>query len=105
MCCLCVAQNKTVGIIGAGRIGVAYAKMMIEGHKMDCVYFDPYPNTKFEEYVKAYGDFLESVGDPRVTCTRMATVEDVLRQADVSFGSLCSSMGTQITFGTKYNVQ
>lgn len=30
-------QNKTVGIIGAGRIGSAYARMMVEGHKMDLV--------------------------------------------------------------------
>ena len=37
-------QNKTVGIVGAGRIGAAYARMFAEGHKMDIVYFDPYPN-------------------------------------------------------------
>jgi hypothetical protein len=30
-------QDKTVGIIGAGRIGSAYARMMVEGHKMDLV--------------------------------------------------------------------
>lgn len=58
--------------------------MMIEGHKMDCVYYDPYPNANFEEYVKAYGDFLESAGDKRITCTRLATVEDVLKESDVS---------------------
>ena len=39
-------QNKTVGIIGAGRIGAAYARMMVEGHKMNLVYQDPYPNKK-----------------------------------------------------------
>lgn len=41
-------QGKTVGIIGAGRIGAAYARMMVEGHKMNLVYFDPYPNTFLE---------------------------------------------------------
>jgi glycerate dehydrogenase len=30
-------QGKTVGIIGAGRIGAAYARMMVEGHKMNLV--------------------------------------------------------------------
>lgn len=45
-------QNKTVGIIGAGRIGAAYARMMVEGHKMNLVYYDPYPNTKLEEYIR-----------------------------------------------------
>jgi hypothetical protein len=41
-----------VGIIGAGRIGAAYARMMVEGHKMNLVYYDPYPNTKLEDYIK-----------------------------------------------------
>jgi hydroxypyruvate reductase 1 len=41
-----------VGIIGAGRIGAAYARMMVEGHKMNLVYYDPYPNTRLEEYMR-----------------------------------------------------
>jgi lactate dehydrogenase-like 2-hydroxyacid dehydrogenase len=48
-CCPAAApclQNKTVGIVGAGRIGAAYARMMVEGHKMNLVYYDPYPNKK-----------------------------------------------------------
>lgn len=46
------AQNKTIGIIGAGRIGAAYARMMVEGHKMNLVYFDPYPNKGLEDYIR-----------------------------------------------------
>ena len=39
-------QRKTVGIIGAGRIGAAYARMMVEGHKCDLLYYNPEgPNT------------------------------------------------------------
>jgi len=48
-------QNKTVGIIGAGRIGAAYARMMVEGHKMNLVYQDPYPNTKLVRACMAHG--------------------------------------------------
>ena len=65
-CCLCVIESllactsltqllppaPQVGIIGAGRIGSAYARMMVEGHKMNLVYYDPYPNTKLEEYIR-----------------------------------------------------
>ena len=47
-------QNKTVGIVGAGRIGAAYARMLMEGHKCNIVYFDPYPNKFLEDYVKQY---------------------------------------------------
>ena len=45
-------QNKTVGIVGAGRIGSAYARMMVEGHKMNLIYYDPYPNKFLEEYIR-----------------------------------------------------
>jgi hydroxypyruvate reductase 1 len=76
-------QNKTVGIIGAGRIGAAYARMMVEGHKMDLIYYDPYPNKRLEKYVEDYGAFLKQRGERPVTVTRMNTVEEVLRQADV----------------------
>ena len=76
-------QGKTVGIIGAGRIGTAYARMMVEGHKMNLVYYDPYPNKFLEEYVKDYGKLLESKGEKAVTLKRCDTVEDVLKEADV----------------------
>ena len=76
-------QNKTVGIVGAGRIGAAYARMMAEGHKMDIVYYDPYPNTKLEAYITAYGDLLAASGERRVTIKRVATVDEVLESADV----------------------
>lgn len=75
--------RKTVGVIGAGRIGAAYAKMMIEGFKMDLAYFDPYPNQHLENYVKAYGEFLKSQGEEPVKVTRYETVEEVLRVSDV----------------------
>ncbi|KAK9806540.1 hypothetical protein WJX73_009186 [Symbiochloris irregularis] len=76
-------QHKTVGIVGAGRIGAAYARMLSEGHKMNIVYFDPYPNKFLEEYMQRYGDMLESFGEPRVTCRKLDTVEEVLKEADV----------------------
>lgn len=76
-------QNKTVGIIGAGRIGAAYARMMVEGHKMNLVYYDPYPNKFLEEYVRDYGKLLQSKGEPAVTVTRLESIEDVLKVSDV----------------------
>eukprot|EP00879_Flechtneria_rotunda_P023532 GHRR01024895.1.p1 GENE.GHRR01024895.1~~GHRR01024895.1.p1 ORF type:complete len:241 (+),score=81.64 GHRR01024895.1:1060-1782(+) len=76
-------QHKTVGIIGAGRIGAAYARMMVEGHKMDLVYFDPYPNKKLEEYIRKYSELLRHVGEPPVAVRRCKTVEEVLQEADV----------------------
>ncbi len=47
-------QNKTVGIVGAGRIGSAYARMMAEGHKCNILYHDPYQNKFLEDYIADY---------------------------------------------------
>ncbi|KAK9821913.1 hypothetical protein WJX81_003164 [Elliptochloris bilobata] len=75
--------SKIVGIVGAGRIGAAYARMFAEGHKMDIVYYDPYPNKHLEDFIGAYGKLLESKGERAVTIEQLPTVEDVLKRADV----------------------
>ena len=74
--------RKTVGVIGAGRIGDAYARMMVEGHKMNVLYYDIHPNEGLEAYLAAYSDFLVAQGQDPVACTRAATVEDLLEKAD-----------------------
>ncbi len=74
--------RKTVGVIGAGRIGDAYARMMVEGHKMDLIYYDIYPNESLEAYVAAYSAFLQDQGQAPVTCARADTVEELLETAD-----------------------
>lgn len=75
--------GETVGVIGAGRIGAAYARMMVEGHKMNLLYYDVFRNEGLEQFVSAYGDFLASRGEPRVTWRRTDSPEELLREADV----------------------
>lgn len=75
--------RKTLGVIGAGRIGGAYARMMVHGHKMDLIYYNPHPNKTLEEEVAAYGAFLKSRGEAPVSCRRAESPEEVLREADV----------------------
>ncbi len=41
--------RKTLGVVGAGRIGAAYARMLVEGHKMDLLYVDLRPNEEPRE--------------------------------------------------------
>ncbi len=74
--------RKTVGVIGAGRIGAAYARMMVEGLKMDLIYYDLQENTALEEYVRVYSRFLESRNEAPVVCRRTESVDDLLRDAD-----------------------
>ncbi len=73
----------TVGVIGAGRIGTAYARMMVEGHKMDLVYYDRHGNEELERYVADYAAFLVARGEEPVRCRRAASLGDLLGSADV----------------------
>lgn len=75
--------RKTVGVVGAGRIGAAFARMMVEGHKMDLIYYDLHPNEALEAAVAAYGRFLAQRGEAPVVCRRAATVEKLLAAADL----------------------
>jgi len=75
--------RKTLGIIGAGRIGSAFSHMMMEGHKMDLIYYDLLQNEELEDYGAAYNQFLSSQEEDPVNCRRAESVEEVLREADV----------------------
>ncbi|KAJ9704457.1 hypothetical protein PVL29_002837 [Vitis rotundifolia] len=76
-------RGQTVGVIGAGRIGSAYARMMVEGFKMNLIYYDLYQATRLEKFVTAYGQFLKASGEQPVTWKRAASMDEVLREADV----------------------
>lgn len=75
--------RRTVGVIGAGRIGSAYARMMVEGHKMDLLYCDPRPQRALESFVRDYARFLEEHGEDPVHVRRAASIDEVMREADV----------------------
>jgi hydroxypyruvate reductase 1 len=75
--------RQTVGVIGAGRIGAAYAKTMVEGFKMDLVYFDINRNQDLENRVREFSSFLTSRGEAPVQVTHASTVDEVLEKADV----------------------
>jgi hydroxypyruvate reductase 1 len=75
--------RKTLGVIGAGRIGSAYARMMVEGHKMNLIYFDVRANEAIENAIAAYNDYLRTLGEAPVSCRRAATLEALLAEADV----------------------
>eukprot|EP00955_Chlamydomonas_euryale_P105758 365661-Chlamydomonas_euryale.AAC.43 len=57
------------------------------------VYYDPYPNTRLEEYMKQYGQLLAHHGEPPVFCKRLETVEEVLKVSDVSVPPFVAGVG------------
>lgn len=89
-------EGKTVGIIGAGRIGSAYARMMVEGHKMNLVYFDLQENKDLENYVADYSDFHVAHGGRPLFCKKAATVESLLEESD------CVSIHTVLDESTRH---
>ncbi len=88
--------RKTVGIVGAGRIGEAYARMMVEGHKMNVIYYDLHANQTLETFIADYSRFLESQGQSGVTCKRVQNIEDLLEEAD------CISIHTILDDSTRH---
>jgi hydroxypyruvate reductase 1 len=76
-------SRKILGVIGTGRIGTSYAKMMVEAFKMSLIYFDIQKNRELEHYITAYGEFLKTQGEEQVTCRFASSIEEVLRRADV----------------------
>lgn len=89
-------RGKTVGIIGAGRIGAAYARMMAEGLKMNVLYYDIHPNAGLEEAVAEFSTYLATRDEPAVTCRRAGTVEDLLAESD------CVSIHTVLDDSTRH---
>jgi hydroxypyruvate reductase 1 len=75
--------GKTVGVIGAGRIGETYASMMVKGFSMNLIYHDIRRNYDLENDLKQFGDFLYSSGRKRVQSTYSSSIDAVLREADV----------------------
>jgi hydroxypyruvate reductase 1 len=88
--------GRTVGIVGAGRIGAAYARMMVEGHKMHLLYYDLAPNPELEACINDYAGFLKARGETPVSCKRSDTLEDLLKTAD------CVSLHTVLDESTRH---
>jgi hydroxypyruvate reductase 1 len=89
-------QGKTLGIIGAGRIGAAYARMMVQGHGMHVIYHDLSANTKLESFTAEYSRFRVSQHHTPVTCRRSESLEALLRIAD------CVSIHTVLDDTTRH---
>jgi hydroxypyruvate reductase 1 len=76
-------SRKTLGIIGMGHIGAAYARMMVYGFNMNLVYFDPRPNSVFEKFLDRYAEFLARENEKPILWKRVDSIEKVLEQSDV----------------------
>ncbi len=88
--------RRTLGIVGAGRIGTSYARMMVEGHKMNLVYFSNHQNASFELFLTRYAEFLASQGETPIRWKRTPTIEELLRESD------CVALHVPLTPATRH---
>ena len=75
--------GKTVGVIGMGRIGFTFAKMMAGACHMNVAYFDPHCKIPVGDYFKALSDFLVSQGEEPITCTCCDSLQELCQTADL----------------------
>lgn len=75
--------RKTLGVVGAGRIGSVYARMMVEGHRMNLIYFGRRRNEALENSVVAFNRYLNSVGEKPVQFRKAETMEELLQEPDI----------------------
>lgn len=76
-------RGRTLGLLGAGRIGRAYARIMVEGFDMDLCWFDPASADPVSGWFEDLRAYRERRGESAPRCRRAARVEDLLREADV----------------------
>jgi hydroxypyruvate reductase 1 len=75
--------KKTVGVVGAGRIGAAFARLMAEGFRMDLIYCDPQRNHDLEDRLRDYSDLLVARGEDPLQITHTTDLGVLLELADV----------------------
>jgi hydroxypyruvate reductase 1 len=73
----------TLGIVGAGRIGAAFARMAAPGHDMDLLYFDVQRNEALEQWFESLNRLRRAMNERPLACQRADAVEDLLRKSDV----------------------
>ncbi len=76
-------RGKTVGIVGAGRIGSAYALMMCQGFHMNLIYHSRNENKRIENTLNKYNDFLRETNSDTIRVKRADSLKEVLEISDV----------------------
>lgn len=74
--------GKTVGVVGAGRIGEAYARKMLAGFHMNLCYYSRRENSRLDAMVGAFNHFAANQSLPPARCHRARGLEELLKRSD-----------------------
>ncbi len=78
-----ILRGKTLGVIGAGRIGGAYARMMVEGHRVNLLYFNRNRNSALERSLQLFNRYLQEAGETPVQVRMATTIDELLEESDI----------------------
>jgi hydroxypyruvate reductase 1 len=71
-----------LGIVGAGRIGAAFARMVAPGHDMDLLYHDVEPRLDLERHFEELNHFRAGIGERALLCQRLDDLDELLERSD-----------------------
>jgi hydroxypyruvate reductase 1 len=72
----------TLGVVGVGRIGACFARMIAPGHDMDLLYADIGPSKVLEEHFARLNRARAEAGERQLRCEHVADLDELLRRAD-----------------------
>ena len=75
--------GATLGILGAGRIGACFTRMVAPGHDMHLIYQDVLKNDLLEAHFAAINKVRARAGASALQCEHVTDPDEVLRRADV----------------------
>jgi hydroxypyruvate reductase 1 len=76
-------SGKVLGVVGAGRTGSAYARMMVYGFGMSLLYHGPNRKPELEKAIGTYGDCVPDGAHRVLPCRFVPVLDDLLVDADV----------------------
>jgi hydroxypyruvate reductase 1 len=76
-------HGGTLGVVGTGRIGAVYAKILAPGCGMNVLYHDEVRNPELEAFFAALNPVLAGSGGKPLACQLAESLDDLLRRADV----------------------
>jgi len=76
-------KGKTLGIIGTGRIGLKYAKMMSYGFKVNLIYYSRRKNEELENSIVRFNYLLKENNENPISIKKSDSLKELLIKADI----------------------
>lgn len=76
-------KGKTVGIIGTGRIGLKYSKIMAYGFKVNLIYYSRRKNEELESSIVRFNYLLKENNEDPISVIKADSLKELLIKADI----------------------